>query len=256
MEFLNTLNPAQILLLQWGNITTRYLLFAGMSYLILWKWCFPKFKDKFLYARFPNDADIRRELKYSFFTIIFIIAQTAAALLLKDLPFFKIYTDINEHGMSWYVSSFIIVFFAHDAYFYWTHRLMHLKRIFPYVHKIHHLSIHPTPFAAFAFHPFEAFIESLLFLILPMLLPLHFSVIVLFTLFSLFMNVYGHLGFDLFKKSTRDRFPLNLINHSTHHAWHHQHFNGNYGFYMPLWDKLMGTWQGELAKKQSIGQIS
>ncbi|MBA2405989.1 MAG: sterol desaturase family protein, partial [Bdellovibrionales bacterium] len=87
---------------------------------------------------------------------------------------------------------------------------------------------------------------------IPLLMPVHWSVLVLFTLFSLFMNVYGHLGFSLFRPEKIRAFPLNLLSHSTHHSWHHRFQRGNYGFYLQFWDKVMGTWKGELPPPPSV----
>ncbi|MGL1488967.1 sterol desaturase family protein, partial [Vibrio parahaemolyticus] len=36
---------------------------------------------------------------------------------------------------------------------------MHNKRIFKYVHLVHHHSTNPSPWAAYAFHPLEAVVE-------------------------------------------------------------------------------------------------
>ena len=48
----------------------------------------------------------------------------------------------------------------HRRAFYWMHRFMHLPGIFKAVHKVHHLSHNPSPWAAFSFHPLEAIIEA------------------------------------------------------------------------------------------------
>ena len=55
----------------------------------------------------------------------------------------------------------------HDTYFYWAHRAMHHPKIYRHVHLVHHLSQNPSPWAAFAFHPFEAVIEAGIVVSLP-----------------------------------------------------------------------------------------
>jgi lathosterol oxidase len=246
MELLTRLSPAELLALQWANNLLRYFLIAGLTYLIAWKWCFPLFKNRFLYKEMPSKKDLYREIKYSVLTTLIFLMPTTVIILTKSFEFSKVYFDISDHGMTWYVLSYFIVFFLHDTYFYWTHRLMHVKKLFPYFHRVHHLSHKPTPMAAFAFHPLEALVEAFLFLLIPLVMPVHWTVLVFFTLFSLFMNVYGHLGFNLFSLERQKKFPLNLLSHSTHHSWHHQYHRGNYGFYLQFWDRTMKTWKGEL----------
>jgi lathosterol oxidase len=249
MEFLANLSLSELLALQWANNITRYILIAGLTYLIFWKWGFNYFKDRFLYAQKPSQKDLRREFRYSVLTTLIFLLPTVIVVSTQDLGLFKVYLNINEQSLTWYVLSFFVVFFMHDTYFYWTHRLMHGRKLYKYFHKVHHLSIEPSPLAAFAFHPLEAIVESGIFIIIPLVMPVHFSVLVFFTLFSLFMNVYGHLGFNLFSEDKLHKFPLNLLSHSTHHSWHHRYQKGNYGFYLQFWDRVMGTWKGELPIK-------
>ncbi len=228
------------------NNVSRYLVVAGMTYLVFWKWGFEKFKGKFLYDVKPSKSDLRREFLYSLSSTMIFLLPTIFAYSIRDLNLNKLYWDISERGMAWYLFSFVLVFFIHDAYFYWTHRLMHHPRFYKTFHRVHHLSTKPSPLAAFAFHPLEAIVESLIFVIISFTIPVHFTVLVAFTLFSLFMNVYGHLGFSLFSEKQLNSFPLNMFGHSTHHSWHHQYHRGNYGFYLQMWDRLMGTWKGGL----------
>ena len=160
------------------------------------------------------------------------------------------FTDIIQNHplpfplIQWMNRIFRYFFLAGGAYFYWVHRFMHLKIIYPLVHRVHHLSIEPTPFAAFAFHPAESILESLVYLVFAVTLPLHWSVLFLFSLFSLCVNVYGHLGFNAISPKIRDSWPLSMFSHSAHHGWHHRHYQGNYGFYLKFWDQVMGTYRG------------
>ena len=248
MELLANLSLTELVTYQWINNVSRYLLIAGLSYLILWKWGFAYFKNRFLYSELPKKKDLQREFIYSVLSTAIFLIPTVIIVSAKELHLFQVYLKIGDRGLSWYLLSFVLVFFFHDTYFYWTHRLMHHQRLYKYFHKIHHLSVNPSPFAAFAFHPLEAMVEAGVFLLIPLILPVHWSVVFLFSLFSLFMNVYAHIGFGLFKPERIRRFPLNLASHSTHHSWHHRFQKGNYGFYLQFWDRAMGTWKGELPK--------
>jgi len=118
---------------------------------------------------------------------------------------------------------------------------MHWKKLFPFVHHIHHRSHNPTPLAAFSFHPLEALIEIGILPLIAFTFPVHRAVIGLFSLYMIVMNVIGHLGFELFP----DWFLKNRISRwlstSTHHNMHHHYGKGNYGLYFNIWDKLLKT---------------
>jgi sterol desaturase/sphingolipid hydroxylase (fatty acid hydroxylase superfamily) len=118
---------------------------------------------------------------------------------------------------------------------------MHWKKIYPYVHKIHHKSVNPTPWAAFAFHPLEAIMEVGIVPIMVFLIPLHPLALLSWVLYQTGMNVLGHLGFELFPKGFTTGRITKWHNTSVHHNMHHKHVNCNYGLYYNFWDRIMGT---------------
>lgn len=249
MDVLSQYSPGQILGFFWLNNILRYLLVAGLTYVIFWKWGFERFKDRFLYKEKPTQKDVKREFLFSLLSTLVFLTPKLMAIPLKQLGVNnKIYFSISQYGLGWYFVSFLMVFLIHDTYFYWTHRLMHHKKLYRFFHHVHHLSKKPTPLAAFAFHPSEAFVEAVIFMIISFTMPVHFSVLLSFTFFSLFMNVYGHLGFSLFAEEKLQKAPLKYFGHPSTHSWHHQNYNGNYGFYLTFWDKAMGTFKGSLKK--------
>lgn len=246
MDFLNHFSAGELILLSWANRLVRYFFVAGSAYLIFWKLFFIRFQSRFLYIEKPEKKHMIREVKFSVLSTFIFMLPSTILYNLKPYGISKLYFEISDYPKWWYALSFLAVFLMHDTYFYWTHRLMHHRKLYAVFHKVHHLSVSPTPWAAFAFHPLESIVESMIFVIIPFLIPVHWTVLITFTFFSLMMNVYGHLGFNLFSQKSRDSFPLNLLSHSTHHSWHHRYYTGNYGFYLKFWDKLMGTYKGEL----------
>ena len=151
------------------------------------------------------------------------------------------YTQLNKYGYGYYILSIVLMVVLHDTYFYWTHRLMHWKPFFKIAHKIHHLSTNPTPFAAYAFHPIEAIIEVGIIPLIAFTIPYHVTALLIFTLYSLLVNVIGHLGFELFPKGFATNKIFKWHNTSTHHNMHNRLFKCNYGFYFNFWDTIMQT---------------
>lgn len=54
-----------------------------------------------------------------------------------------------------------------DVWFYATHRLLHTSVFYSRVHKIHHRSFEPTPWCAYACHPFENLVSNAGTVIMP-----------------------------------------------------------------------------------------
>jgi sterol desaturase/sphingolipid hydroxylase (fatty acid hydroxylase superfamily) len=137
----------------------------------------------------------------------------------------------------------------HDTYFYWTHWLMRKRGIYRWVHRVHHLSTNPSPWAAMAFHPYEAIIEACVIVIIPFLFPVHPLAIGLFLLFMMVYNVYGHLGYELYPAGFSKSYLGRWINTSINHNLHHESMNGNYGLYFLFWDRIMGTLHPQYDRK-------
>lgn len=219
----------------------RYLLIAGIAYLIFYVIKKEAIKYKKIQIEFPSNSDIIREIKYSILTLLifslipFIIFNTN----LKNYTL--VYEDIEKYGLFWFSIAFLVMLLLHDMYFYFMHRLMHYPKIFKYVHRLHHKSINPSPWAALAFHPFEAIIETGIVFILFFCIPLTFYHFLFFYFFMMLYNVYGHLGWEIFPKNFNKSLIGKWINTSINHNQHHQFFKGNYGLYFLWWDRWLNT---------------
>ena len=219
----------------------RYFIFAGGAYVYFWHYK----KDDSNKRKFQKQAfqwqDIKREIKYSILTSVIFSIVLGTAYSEPFRSHMKIYTDFAEYGLWWVPVSLIFMLLAHDTYFYWMHRTLHHPKLFKTFHKVHHESKNPTPFAAFSFHPLEALIEIAWILPVFFIVPLHQSVVVVFSIMALGMNVMGHLGVELYPESWKDHFALKYLNRSASHNYHHSHFKGNYGLYFNWWDRSQKT---------------
>lgn len=223
-------------------IGTRYFLLALFSFLLFYILLRNRFLYKKIQQRFPKNKDYAREIVYSITTIcIFSFVSMLVFRHPSITPHTKLYKNINDHSMIYYVLAFPVMLFLHDTYFYFTHRLMHHKKIFNYVHLVHHQSTNPSPWAAYAFHPLEAFIEIGILFVFMFTLPLHPTHVLIFFFFMIVYNVYGHLGYELYPKGFSKSIVGRWINTSVNHNQHHQYFKGNYGLYFLFWDRMLGT---------------
>lgn len=227
----------------YGMLLGRYLLFAGIAYLIYYvfkrrDWLFMKIQQKF-----PERKQILTEIKYSLLTFaVFASVGIIIKLLVKnDILETQVYRKFAEHSVGYYILSTAFIIFFHDTYFYWIHRLMHHPLFYERVHKVHHLSKDPTPWAAFAFHPFEALLEIGFIPILIFTMPLHFTSLLVLSIWQITFNVMGHLGYELFPRTALQHPLLKWLNSSTNHNMHHKYVRCNYGLYFNIWDTIMNT---------------
>jgi lathosterol oxidase len=244
------------------SLSTRYLMFTGIAYLIFYVWKHHYFWYSKIQQRYPDKEHIIREVVYSFFTIIVFGIVISLVGVAGKHGLTRVYPNINDKGYTYYIFSIVLMIFLHDTYFYWTHRLMHWKPLFKAVHRVHHLSINPTPFAAYAFHPLEAVVEIGIIPLIAFTIPHHTSAIVIFSLYSLLLNVMGHVGYELFPKGFASHKWFKWHNTSTHHNMHHRLTKCNYGLYFNIWDRLTGTNHAqyeksfdEVALRRDIGNM-
>jgi lathosterol oxidase len=219
----------------------RYLVTAGIAFLVFWVLGRNYWRHLFIQKVFPANSSLMREFAYSMSTVLIFSLIGFCIYLSVNAGYTNIYKDVNEYGLSYLFISFPLTVIFHDFYFYWTHRFMHLKRIFKYVHRVHHQSTNPSPWAAYAFHPWEAVIQALVFPIMLFTVPLHPIVITLFLIYMIVRNVVGHLGFEIFPKGWTKNKWLNWTTAVTHHNIHHEKFHTNFGLYFTWWDRWMKT---------------
>lgn len=232
------------------RIGGRYLLFAGILFLIFYVWKRRDWAYKKIQPRFPRNSEYLREVVYSVITISIFSVMGFLILHHPDIrPRTTLYPLISDRGLLYYWGLFPVLFVLHDTYFYFIHRLMHLPFFYKHVHKIHHRSTNPSPWAAYSFHPFEALLEFGIFPLFLFTIPIHLTHVILFFLAMIAYNVYGHLGFELYSRRFSEGKLGRWVNTSVNHNQHHQHFTGNYSLYFLFWDRMLGTLRSDYSIK-------
>ncbi|WP_419814241.1 sterol desaturase family protein [Glacieibacterium sp.] len=198
----------------------------------------------------PADAgkrriQIRREIGWSLVSAaIYALPAGLVAVAWREHGWTLIYDNPTTLGWLWLPFSIAIYLFAHDTWFYWTHRLMHRPWWFKRVHAVHHDSRPPTAWAAMAFHPYEALSGAFVFPVLVFLVPIHWAALMVVLLVATFFGVTNHMGWEIFPRRLVDgNFGRCMITASHHHL-HHRHYRCNYGLYFRVWDRLCGTDRG------------
>jgi sterol desaturase/sphingolipid hydroxylase (fatty acid hydroxylase superfamily)/uncharacterized protein (DUF2147 family) len=219
----------------------RYLIPASLAFLIFWVIGKNNWRHLFIQKVFPKQSQLFKEFAYSMSTVVIFSVVGFGIYTAEMAGITMIYDDASRYGVPYMILSFILTLLFHDFYFYWTHRFMHHKKIFKYVHRVHHESTNPSPWAAYSFHPWEALIQAMVLPIMIFIFPLHPLVIFLFLTYMIVRNVIGHLGFEIFPKGFTKNKWLNWTTAVTHHNIHHERFNSNYGLYFSWWDRWMKT---------------
>lgn len=219
----------------------RYALTAGTVWLLVERLLGRRLAGRRILDAMRRPGQIRREIGYSLATVLIFSANGLMIWLLATAGMLRIDADVARRGWAWWWFSLALIIVAHDAWFYWTHRWLHGKRWFRAVHGRHHASMHPTPWAAYAFHPVEALVQAAFLPLFLWLVPVHGGVIVVFLLHMILRNTVAHCAHELMPWRWTRHGWLGWITPVSHHHFHHAHNRGNYGLYFTWWDRWCGT---------------
>jgi sterol desaturase/sphingolipid hydroxylase (fatty acid hydroxylase superfamily) len=219
----------------------RYAFVAGVAWLLAYVIFKKRWWRRKIIQRDPTTGDVRREIKWSLFTALVYGLVGVTTIMIGKTCGWQMYRKIDSYGWGWFVDSIGIAILVHDTWFYWTHRLMHHRRLFKVFHRVHHESTNPTPWAAYSFAPLEAFIQACIFPLLVFTVPMHPLAFFAFMIWQITFNVLGHTGYEYFPSWLMKSWLGRFLNTPTNHVQHHEKMRGNYGLYFNCWDRLMGT---------------
>lgn len=191
------------------------------------------------------DSQIRREVAWSLASAaIYGIPAGLVAWGWQAHGWTLIYTDPRTYPL-WYMPvSLLAYLFAHDTWFYWTHRLMHRPRWFRLAHAVHHASRPPTAWAAMSFHPIEAVTGAIVIPLLVFVIPIHVAVLAAVLTIMTVMGVTNHMGWEMFPQGLVHSGVGKWVITASHHQRHHDEYLCNFGLYFRFWDRLCGTDRG------------
>jgi lathosterol oxidase len=218
-------------------VALRYLATSG-----LFAWATERVKPGF-YAKLG--PQIRKEIGWSLASAaIYGAPAGVVAWGWQNLGWTRIYGNWTDYPL-WYAPISVLAYlFAHDTWFYWTHRYMHRPRPFRIAHAVHHASRPPTAWAAMSFHPIEALTGAVVIPALVFLIPIHVAMLGLVLAIMTVMGVTNHMGWEVFPRALVHSRLGNWLITASHHQRHHESYQCNYGLYFRFWDRLCGTDRG------------
>jgi Delta7-sterol 5-desaturase len=139
----------------------------------------------------------------------------------------------------------------HDAWFYATHRLLHSRALYRPIHAMHHLSVAPTAFTGYAFHPLEAALVFANEVAVCFLFPIHAGLHRAYHLWTTIIHNGGHAGYEIapfipsiqqlaWRLAGRAGHPAALAT-VAHHDLHHRFPTRHFALYFTHWDRWCGT---------------
>jgi sterol desaturase/sphingolipid hydroxylase (fatty acid hydroxylase superfamily) len=127
--------------------------------------------------------------------------------------------------IAWQLPAFALVT---DTSFYWMHRTLHRPFWFRRVHRKHHDFRYVRAPSAEYSHPAEDFGNFICSFLGPVIFAAHPVVVIIWFFLRMLETLDAHSGYAFTPWAKR-------------HAYHHEFNRGNFGAFLSVWDRLLGT---------------
>ena len=128
-----------------------------------------------------------------------------------------------------------------DFVFHMSHRFLHWRHIYPYIHKLHHEHKVTIAIAVNYAHPLEFIFGNLLPAAVGTIIlgkHMHITTVWAWYVFRTLESIEGHSGYD-FTWSIFRMLPFG--SDYGYHIYHHYHNLGNFSSFFTLWDTVLGS---------------
>ena len=135
----------------------------------------------------------------------------------------------------------IFCMLCEDIFFYFSHRILHMRQIYPYIHKVHHQHKVTVSMGAIYHHPLEFVFGNVVPTASgPLILGSNMHITAAFTWYAIRVieTLEAHSGYD-FSWSPFSLLPFK--GDPGYHNFHHIHNVGNYSSIFTIWDSLLGS---------------
>lgn len=134
-----------------------------------------------------------------------------------------------------------------DLLVYWQHRLFHGPRALWRLHAVHHTDLDLDASSGLRFHPGELILSAAIKTAGAALLGAHFLAVGVFEILLNAASIFSHANIALPGPVDRVlRFVLVTPDmHRVHHSPRRAETESNYGFALPWWDRLFGTYRDQ-----------
>lgn len=150
---------------------------------------------------------------------------------------------LNLVELPWWLA-FLIGLLLLDLAIYLQHVLAHALPFFWRLHQVHHADLDLDVTSGLRFHPLEILLSLIYKAAVVAALGLHPVTVLVFEALLNAASMFSHANIRLKPRLERviRWFIITPDMHRIHHSIHQRETNSNYGFFLSIWDRLLGTY--------------
>lgn len=152
---------------------------------------------------------------------------------------------------SW--SEVVIGLLLLDMIIYWQHRIFHQSNFLWRFHRMHHMDPLLDVSSGLRFHPIEIIISNFIKVIAVVLLGINVSTVIIFEIALNGFAMFNHsnLGLSIGLEKFLKPLAITPAKHNIHHSILRWETNSNYGFSVPWWDMIFGSYKASGTKSMA-----
>jgi len=143
----------------------------------------------------------------------------------------------------------VIAVLALDLVIYAQHVVLHMVPLLWPLHRVHHADVEVDVTTGFRFHPLEIFLSLAIKGVVVVVLGAPVAAVVAFEVLLSATSLFNHANVRLPRGVERILRAVVVTPdmHRVHHSIERQERDSNFGFNLPWWDRLFGTYRAEPA---------
>jgi sterol desaturase/sphingolipid hydroxylase (fatty acid hydroxylase superfamily) len=170
---------------------------------------------------------------------------TVAVALVAEAHGLGLFNVVSLHAYMGVVASVILL----DLAIYFQHVLFHAVPVLWRLHRMHHADLDIDVTTGLRFHPIEILLSTVIKLVVVIALGAPAVAILLFEVLLNATSMFNHSNVRIPKSFDRVLrwFVVTPDMHRVHHSILARETNSNFGFNLPWWDRLFGTYRTQPA---------
>lgn len=143
--------------------------------------------------------------------------------------------------------TFLLTIIIMDMAIYLQHVISHALPVFWRLHRVHHTDLDYDVTTGLRFHPIEILVSMIYKAALAAALGANPWGVVIFEIILNASSQFNHGNVDIPESMDRKLrlFVVTPDMHRVHHSWEIKETNSNFGFFLPWWDRLFGTYRDQ-----------
>jgi len=175
-------------------------------------------------------------------SLVVIDSIAVKILLPMTAGLFAVWVAEKDMALLGFQTPVLLAIIILDLIIYWQHRIFHVVPLFWRLHKVHHSDNAIDTSTALRFHPVEIVLSMLVKFAAIILFGIPVLAIVIFEILLNAMALFNHSNIKIPFDNILRLFIVTPDMHRVHHSVIVGETNSNYGFNVPWWDRIFGSY--------------